>query len=346
MVLRRGRAASRSEESLVDLVGRSASEFGDGIYREVSDLGVRAALSPKFASRAYLARLAFSVLFFVCCAYLNTLASVIAGHRTPWIVVNDLDGAPTASFSLPDVGHDLWAWALARSGYDADYVPGYRIPDRMVVDLTKFTLAFILFHPRRTQMLRRAIFILGIIMWMRTLSVTMTQLPDASPTCQAQFHDPQGRGAYKKRAIFPRAFGRAWTFMTAPTSHVTCGDMIFSGHTTFLMLNAMVFNRYCRADYMEQRLFIRNWQFPEWLCAAVRYAVYAYVAVGAALIIGTRLHYTLDVALALYTTYWTFQHYHTWLPPAPDSNRLFRWLECGSITAIERDAYDRARKQQ
>ena len=46
MVLRRGRAASRSEESLVDLVGRSATEIGAGSYSEVSDLGVRAALSP------------------------------------------------------------------------------------------------------------------------------------------------------------------------------------------------------------------------------------------------------------------------------------------------------------
>lgn len=319
----------------------------DAVTREASDLTTRAGLSPKFASRAYLARLAFSVSFFLFFAYVNTVASVAAGHRTPWIAVRDLDGGTDyGKYALPDVGHDLWNWCQVKVGYADGHVPGYRIPDVMVSSLTKATLVFIFLHPRRTQMLRRAFVILGIILWMRTLTVTMTQIPDASPTCQAQFHDPEGRGAYKRRAIFPGAFKRAWVFMTAPTSHITCGDMIFSGHTTFLMLCAMVFNKYCRADYMETRIFLRNWQVTEALCRALRYAVYAWTAAGAALIIGTRLHYTLDVSLALYTTYWTFHHYHTWLPPTPDSNRLFRWLECESIVSLEYEAYETARKQR
>lgn len=330
-----------SDESLGSIGSVSdAAEF-------LSDLGTRAGMSLEFLSRPYLARLAFSLCFFLVCAYLNTLASVVAGYRTPWIVVKRLDGSLSDRYTLPDVGHDLCEWLLVRFGFDAEYVPGYEIPDVMVSSLTKFTLVFIFAHPKRTQLLRRAIVILGIVMWMRCLSVTMTNLPDASPTCQSQFHDPTGRGAYKSRKIFPRAFVRAWIFFWAPTSHVTCGDMIFSGHTTFLMLHAMIFNRYCRADYMETRLFIRGFLIPEWACKAVRYTVYVYALVGACLIIGTRLHYTLDVALALYTTYWTFQHYHTWLPPTADSNRLFRWFECEyDVIGREDRAYDRARKKR
>ena len=81
-------------------------------------------------------------------------------------------------------------------------------------------------------------------MLLRAVSVTVTQLPDASPSCQSQFTDTV-RGAYKRRPLFPVVFYRTWTFFWAPARHVTCGDMVFSGHTTCLMMSAMVFKR-CR----------------------------------------------------------------------------------------------------
>jgi len=309
----------------------------------INDVALRAGLTYHFLSMSYLTRLGGSVLFFVGFAFINTLASVVAGHRTPYIAVLDLDGAVTGKHTLPDLGHDLWGFVLKQLGYSVDYVPSYGLPDSMVSFLTVVTLIFVAVHPKRLQILRRSIVILGIMMWLRALCVSFTQLPDASPVCYEQFTDPV-KGAYKREAVFPRAFFRAWKFFWDPTNHVTCGDMIFSGHTTFLMLFAMTFKQYCRADYMETRCFIRATLTPEWLCKLARWSVYVYVAIGAVLIIGTRLHYTLDTAIALYATYWTFVHYHSWLPPTQASNRVFRWFEAEEVLSLEHWAYERARK--
>ena len=49
------------------------------------------------------------------------------------------------------------------------------------------------------------------------------------------------------------------------------------------------------------------------LCAAIRWAVYLYVLIGGGLIVGTRLHYTLDVLVAMLLTYSVFTWYHSWL---------------------------------
>jgi hypothetical protein len=37
---------------------------------------------------------------------------------------------------------------------------------------------------------------------------------------------------YKKQDMFPNAFIRTWKVFSTPSKHITCGDMIFSGHTT------------------------------------------------------------------------------------------------------------------
>ena len=78
------------------------------------------------------------------------------------------------------------------------------------------------------------------------------------------------------------------------------------------MLCAMVFKRYCKAEWMKTQVFFAE-EVPEWAFHGARLCVYIYVAVGTLLIIGTKLHYTLDACIALYATYWTFTHYHSWL---------------------------------
>ena len=77
--------------------------------------------------------------FFIFFAFLNTLASVVAGHRTPWIVIYDLDGNITDKHTLPDLGHDLWAYVLTQLGSAVPYIDVYALPDKMVSILTLFT---------------------------------------------------------------------------------------------------------------------------------------------------------------------------------------------------------------
>ena len=53
----------------------------------IVDLAVRAGLTYKFLSYQYLSRLLASLAFCFVAAYINTLASVCAGYRTPWLLV-------------------------------------------------------------------------------------------------------------------------------------------------------------------------------------------------------------------------------------------------------------------
>ena len=147
--------------------------------------------------------------------------------------------------------------------------------------------------------------------------------------------------------MWPAALRRAWIFFWAPDRHVTCGDMVFSGHTTFLMTCAMVFKRYCKSKWMKTKVVFRSSHTPEAVCKAIRGLVYAYVALGAVLIIGTRLHYTLDVVIALGVTYQVFSQYHSYLRYKRLKEKgwwFLRWFEAEEIMTIESWAYERAKQ--
>jgi hypothetical protein len=55
------------------------------------------------------------------------------------------------------------------------------------------------------------------------------------------------------------------------------------------------------------QVFFRSFHVTECFCRILRHLVYWIAGIGALLIIGTRLHYTLDVAMAVYITQRTFR---------------------------------------
>ena len=180
--------------------------------------------------------------------------------------------------------------------------------------------------------------------------MTVTSLPDASPTCVAQFVGPSGE--YKKEAMFPKVFIRAFKFLMRPTAYVTCGDMIFSGHTTVLIMCAMIFRKYCRGKLLRSKVFFRSFHISENLCWWCRRTVYVISGIGASLIIGTRLHYTLDVFIAVYLTQRTFRAYHSFIK-YPNLARkstfylwmLLAWLETEDIIAVDSQAYELVKRK-
>ena len=80
------------------------------------------------------------------------------------------------------------------------------------------------------------------------------------------------------------------------TTVFTCGDMVFSGHTSVMVLCAMVWHQYYR-----------------WVVApvnVVKTTVWIVTIVGLVNIIATRFHYTLDVLLGFYFTVTVWSLYH------------------------------------
>lgn len=87
--------------------------------------------------------------------------------------------------------------------------------------------------------------------------------------------------------------------------------------------------------------FTRRYSYVLWM---IRYYVYAGAAMGVFAIVGTRLHYTLDVLIAVYITAQVWSTYH-WLCRHPrHSFRLLNWLEHDEVYFIDRDAYRKARR--
>lgn len=292
----------------------------------------------------------FSKLFHCTCIWKLTLTYTYTHiyfpptHRvrTPNMMILDLLGRITGLKTLPDLGHDATAYVLNVLGYEVEYVNVHHLPDTIVSCLLCLAGAVFVLHPLRCIMFRRVTIIMSYLFWLRSTTVLLTGMPDPSPKCQEQFGSPSGY--YKSQPIFPRAFDRAWTYMLNPTNHITCGDMIFSGHTTVMMVVALVFYYYCREELMGDNVVFRKLGAPKWTCAAIRWVVYLMTIVGIASVVATRFHYSIDVFLAIYFSLNTFIGYHC----AIDYSRLkgwwgpvgayLRWMEAEQIIAVDRDA--------
>eukprot|EP00752_Nemacystus_decipiens_P007567 g6760.t1 len=312
------------------------------LYRmvaEVADLSERASFHRGFLCWTYASRLLATGCFFLVAVYLNALATMVATHRNPYAMLLDRSGEPLRVHTLPDLGHDLWAFFLTRLGHHTDYIDEHALPDRMVSFAGTVAHLFILCHPQRLKIMRRVFIIFGTVLLMRAVSVSVTVLPDASPVCRDRFEEDAAIAE-----LFPGAFLEAARFVWSPTSFVTCGDMVFSGHTTCLVMVAMTFRRYCRAAELKTKVLLRSFHLSEGVLSAVRRLVYAYVALGALVIIGSKLHYTLDVLLAVLVTFCTFSFYHDWaLHDLLRKNvRVMEWLESDEIREQDRLAYTMA----
>jgi hypothetical protein len=56
--------------------------------------------------------LAFSILVLILALLVNTFSSVVAGYRTPNLVILDNNNNITNKVILPDFGHDCWGYVL------------------------------------------------------------------------------------------------------------------------------------------------------------------------------------------------------------------------------------------
>ena len=276
----------------------------ESFWREVAEVG---GFHFSLCDRRYLVRLGLSVLFFLSTGYLNSVSSVAAGYRTPNVRLLSLypnqrgEHHESESRTLPDLGHDL-VTMTSRVVLGTDYIDFFELPDMFVACFIPITLLFVLLHPRRLMIFRRVFAIFGLLNLMRSFTVIITSLPDASPNCTAQFDDLDGVGQYKTRPMWPGVLVRAFKVMTEPGEHITCGDCVFSGHSVFLLICACTFHEYCRVDQMPLfgRTFTKLIRFLAWFSCSL----------GLLCIVGTKLHYTLDVAISIYLTISIWSDYH------------------------------------
>ncbi|KAF9102588.1 hypothetical protein BGX27_010934 [Mortierella sp. AM989] len=123
----------------------------------------------------------------------------------------------------------------------------------------------------RAIVLRRIMWIIGTLSVFRSLTLSVTTLPTPKEECR------------------PSLKTGFWDmFMVAlqmiPGTVEACTDDIFSGHTVFMVTCAIQWRLYCK----------NKW---------ATYFAYFYISIGLYFVVATRLHYTVDVVLAVFITY-------------------------------------------
>ncbi len=198
---------------------------------------------------------------------------------------------PAGAPHLPDMIHELVPQVTHI------WLPGLgRLDSVDAIDLSMGALVVataLLVITRRAPwlVLRRTLVIHGSILLLRCLTVMCTSLPDSRPMCHAVTP-----GTVPLRDLTSRSL-LAIAVMNR-RENITCGDMVFSGHTAVCVLMAMVWHSYYNA---RSGTFAVNY---------IKVGIWLWVTATICLIVTARLHYTLDAFLGVYLAVTMWGGYH------------------------------------
>lgn len=213
-----------------------------------------------FAASRWSCMLSRSLYWYFSTAFLMAFPAAIAWYRNP-------SNVPL----LPDIGHDLLPTLSGR----------HELADATMKLHIGVTLGWILWQksPRGSRILTHFFTVAGWMNLLRSGMLILTSIPDPYEACVAQGNQVHTWAEMPWADVLRRAVRLA-----SGHSDLTCGDMIFSGHATIFSLCALVWYTY----YTGARETL------------VRVTAVAFSATGMALIIMTRMHYSIDIAIALY----------------------------------------------
>jgi len=182
---------------------------------------------------------------------------------------------------LPDVVFELLP-AAESSFYPTD----------IVTTSLLFLVIFLSIKQGRSSLvcLRGLMFTYALLLNMRTLTISVTNLPVPNTTgpCRDEFPDVHVLGRLKTTLIYTFALG-----FRVP-GVFQCGDLIFSGHTTYIWLMTLHCIRVWRKVYPNELLY-----HPKWLLVA-------WCSFGTLCIVMWRQHYSVDVILGFFLTFFVW----------------------------------------
>eukprot|EP00992_Anisonema_acinus_P001275 TRINITY_DN10429_c0_g1_i3.p1 TRINITY_DN10429_c0_g1~~TRINITY_DN10429_c0_g1_i3.p1 ORF type:complete len:256 (+),score=41.02 TRINITY_DN10429_c0_g1_i3:58-768(+) len=170
-----------------------------------------------------------SLVFFVIAAYLMSVSQVYTQHRTQLFShLKQRFNLTDADIALPDVGFDLLpSWNMGWWGWN-----GANLCLAVVVGFTVLRFAV---TGMRITILRRCLLCWGTLLLLRGATIAATMLPNpATKTCDAAKAQRQLEGLNPWIGAFGVLSGRV----------VTCGDVLYSGHTVLMMISCLVWHTY------------------------------------------------------------------------------------------------------
>lgn len=191
------------------------------------------------------------------------------------------DKVPRQYGPLPDTVLDLIdAWD-----------EGLKISEILIILTTSIMLIIVVLHKHRFIIFRRLFLMLSLLYFMRSITMFVTVLPVSSETygCSPQSnHTDLPEILYRSAKLF---FGMG---LTINGQHQYCGDYIYSGHTTILVMSYLMIS-----EYSPKRMLWLHW--VTWLMSFS----------GVLMVLLSHSHYTVDVILGYFITTRLFWMYHT-----------------------------------
>lgn len=216
-----------------------------------------------------LLKVLIGICFFILAMMSTGLTMVWCHERVP-----DADKYPP----LPDLVLDnlpLIPWAFKASEIFAGILLGINF------------LVFV-FHKHRMVMIRRLPVILGILFFMRCITMMGTSLsvPGSHLECETAPHRTLDEKFY-------RAFEIVSGLGASVNGVKTCGDYMFSGHTIVLTVSNLFAERYTPFEW--KTLHLITWVLNLFGCF---------------MILAAHEHYTIDVVIAFFLSKSIFNGYH------------------------------------
>lgn len=206
--------------------------------------------------------------------------------------VEPLDFIQIPVFGLRNDSDPVQGWSpLIVSGTAS--IETANVIDAILGILSASTLVFVISRPYRWLILRRFLVIYGSLALLRAFTVFSTQLPDSAARCREITPSAQTLSKIDYYSVVERAMD-----LVIPIEPLTCGDMVFSGHTMMMMLHGLTWHTYYKV--VPGTLAINRVKVMVWLL----------IFTGMILIVLSRMHYTLDVLLAAYLALTVWNAYH------------------------------------
>ncbi|VVC37867.1 Hypothetical protein CINCED_3A020211 [Cinara cedri] len=165
------------------------------------------------------------------------------------------------------------------------------VSELVIIISTNLSLLVIVSHKYRFIVLRRLMFMLSLLYLLRSITMFVTVLPTASTTYYCSPKANSTSPVLIARRVFQLVSGFG---LSINGKHTFCGDYMYSGHTTILVMSYLIIT-----EYSPRRWYILHW--VSWLMAAV----------GVLMVLIAHGHYTIDVIIAYLVTTRLFWIYHT-----------------------------------
>ena len=191
-------------------------------------------------------RILVTLIFSILCTYFNSVVQVLIQKRAEVfnampVKYNMTLGDKTRVLTLPDVGFDIFP-NLEKYGWVPDLIVGLSL----VATMTRFIPT-----PLGPTIFRRWLFFMGVMFFLRAISISITMLPNPYPLCNvtADVNHPASSA-----------------FMVMIGQQGTCADVMFSGHTFNITICALLWHFY---SHEPAALFIdtdKEWDIWEPCC--------------------------------------------------------------------------------